>query len=157
MVYYPSDERNGVRSSMYSQRSGPVNPMRRQDEAYYYPNQMMRQNERYHYPNQMRNRDEAYYYQDHIRRDEAYYYPNQTMSRREAYMDPREIRRRDEAYYYPYPMRGQNPPPNPNHRPRSNFERLPEQLNSIAGHMGTITQGINIMRQVGSLLSMFRK
>ncbi|HWL24568.1 MAG TPA: hypothetical protein VNR38_12610, partial [Ureibacillus sp.] len=69
--------------------------------------------------------------------EEAYYYQNQ-------------MRRQDEAYFHPNGMPGPNQPPN--RRPPS---RIPEHLNSLAGHMGTITQGINIMRQVGSLLSMF--
>ena len=38
----------------------------------------------------------------------------------------------------------------------SNFGRLPDQLNRIMGHAGTITNGVNMMRQMGAIFSLFR-
>lgn len=141
MVYYPQDGRSGPRAPMYSHRGGPASSMRRQDEAYYYPNQM-RRDESYFYPIHMGRREEAYFNPGSIRRqDEAYFYPGQ--------MGGREV-----TQYYPSEMRGRNYPPK---RPQSSFERLPDHLNTIMGHMGTITQGVNMMRQIGSLLSMFKR
>lgn len=32
----------------------------------------------------------------------------------------------------------------------------PNNMNTLMGHMGTITNGINMMRQFGSILSLFR-
>ena len=54
--------------------------------------------------------------------------------------------RQDQRFFYPNQQ-----PPNV-----SRFGRLPDHLNTIMGHAGTITNGVNMMRQVGSLLRMFR-
>lgn len=77
---------------------------------------------------------------------------------------------------YGYPMHNQFPPSrnayypqNPYHinqgqqpfspyqqMPRQRFNEMPDHLNTIMGHMGTITNGINMMRQVSSLVRLFR-
>ncbi|WP_107923763.1 hypothetical protein [Lysinibacillus parviboronicapiens] len=36
------------------------------------------------------------------------------------------------------------------------FGNLPDSLNAIMGHAGTITNGVNMLRQMGSLLSLFK-
>ncbi len=163
MVYYPYG--NGPRYQMNSQRNGSAVPNRRQDEAYFYPSEMARQYEGYYNPYQVRRQDE--YYPNPTRgRGEGYIYPDHRRRQEEVYYYQNQMRRQDEAYFHPNGMPGPNqapmagpnqaPMPGPNQAPnRRPPSRLPEQLNSIAGHMGTITQGINIMRQVGSLLSMF--
>lgn len=38
----------------------------------------------------------------------------------------------------------------------SRFGRLPNHLNTIMGHAGRISYGVNMLRQVGSLISFFR-
>ncbi|WP_397537141.1 hypothetical protein [Rummeliibacillus pycnus] len=46
----------------------------------------------------------------------------------------------------------------PNQRPQSNvsrFERLPDHLNTIMGHAGTIKNGVNMVRQIGSFFRSF--
>lgn len=48
----------------------------------------------------------------------------------------------------------------PNYPPNQQFQaprigRLPD-LNTIMGHAGTITNGVNMLRQMGALLSLFR-
>ena len=40
--------------------------------------------------------------------------------------------------------------------PNQGNRGLSDNLNTIMGHVGTVTNGINAMRQVGSLLGMFR-
>ncbi|MGE7090497.1 hypothetical protein ACQKII_03370 [Lysinibacillus sp. NPDC048646] len=45
----------------------------------------------------------------------------------------------------------------PNQQPLvSRFGTLPDNLNAIMGHAGKITSGVNMLRQMGSLLSLFR-
>ncbi|EON70501.1 hypothetical protein [Lysinibacillus sphaericus] len=45
----------------------------------------------------------------------------------------------------------------PNQLPQaSRFGRLPDSINAIMGHAGTITNGVNMLRQMGSLLSLFK-
>ena len=50
----------------------------------------------------------------------------------------------------------------PNYPPYQQFQgpriggRLPDHLNTIMGHAGTITNGVNMLRQMGALLSLFR-
>ena len=38
----------------------------------------------------------------------------------------------------------------------SRFGNLSNSLNTMMGHAGTITNGVNMLRQMGSLLSLFR-
>ncbi|WP_230875113.1 hypothetical protein [Lysinibacillus cavernae] len=38
----------------------------------------------------------------------------------------------------------------------SRLGNLPDHLNTIMGHAGTITNGVNMLRQMGALLSLFR-
>ncbi|MEK4628554.1 MAG: hypothetical protein ABS944_12900 [Solibacillus sp.] len=38
----------------------------------------------------------------------------------------------------------------------SRFGNLPNHLNTIMGHAGTITNGVNMMRQLSSIMSLFR-
>ena len=49
------------------------------------------------------------------------------------------------------------PASTPSEQPRfSRLARLPDQFNTLMGHAGTIQNGINTMRQLGSLLRIFR-
>ncbi|AWE07964.1 hypothetical protein DCE79_11440 [Lysinibacillus sp. 2017] len=56
--------------------------------------------------------------------------------------DPRQ----DQQMFNPYQ---QQPQP-------SRFGMVSDNLNTMMGHMGTITNGINMMRQVGGIMSLFR-
>jgi len=38
----------------------------------------------------------------------------------------------------------------------SRFGRLPQHINTIMGHAGTITNGVSMLRQMGAFLSFFR-
>lgn len=38
----------------------------------------------------------------------------------------------------------------------SRVGRLPQHLNTLMGHAGTITNGVNMIRQMGYFLSLFR-
>ncbi|MGN7476950.1 hypothetical protein ACTHOQ_03770 [Solibacillus silvestris] len=63
-----------------------------------------------------------------------------------------------EAFYpsYPFhPRQGQQFNPYPQ-APNSRYGGLSDNLNTMMGHVGTITNGINMMRQVGAMLSLFR-
>ena len=40
--------------------------------------------------------------------------------------------------------------------PNQQFNGMPDNLNRIMGHVQTITNGINMVSQVGSLMSLFR-
>lgn len=69
-----------------------------------------------------------------------------------------EFSRPREFYYAPYPFdprQGQQF--NPYFQgPGSRNRGLSDNLNTMMGHMGTITNGINMMRQVGVIMSLFR-
>lgn len=43
----------------------------------------------------------------------------------------------------------QQPPP-------SRFGQLPDHINTLMGHAGKITYGVNMIRQVGAIVSLFR-
>lgn len=56
-----------------------------------------------------------------------------------------------------YPQQNQfesRPYFNPNEQPP--YGRAPTDLNTMMGHVGTITNGINMMRQIGGVLGLFR-
>ncbi len=66
----------------------------------------------------------------------------------------------------PYPpFYPQNPNYGPWQQPFNPYEQTPgpgyggglsDNLNTIMGHVGTVTNGINAMQQVGSLMNLFR-
>ena len=62
------------------------------------------------------------------------------------------------AFYPPYPIAsGQGQQFNPYLQgQQSRFDGLSDNLNKMAGHMGTITNGINMMRQVSAMIKLFR-
>ena len=109
-------------------RRGPASPLYRQ--RFGPPNQMRRQADPYYYPNQFRRPENPNFYGEQFRRQ----------------------------YYPPNPNTGQDSPSNnPSAQPRfSRLARLPDQFNTLMGHAGTIQNGLNTMRQIGSLLGMFR-
>lgn len=90
----------------------------------------------------------------------------------DLYFQPSQIRRQEDFFYHPPQMRRQNSPfLNPNQTMRqglplasppnqqqqfSRFGRLPEQLNTIMGHVGTVTSGVNTIKQIGSFLKLLR-
>ena len=51
----------------------------------------------------------------------------------------------EQPFYYP-----------PQQPPVSRFGRLPANLNTIMGHAGRISNGVNMVRQMGSLIRFFR-
>lgn len=54
-------------------------------------------------------------------------------------------------------FRQEQPMFNPYQQSQNNgFGGLPDHINTVMGHMGTFTNGINMMRQVGALMSLFR-
>ncbi|WP_341302557.1 hypothetical protein MHB44_09530 [Lysinibacillus sp. FSL H8-0500] len=53
----------------------------------------------------------------------------------------------------PYRARQMQPYISPNQPTQG---RLPDHVNTIMGHVGIITNGVNMLRQMGSLLSLFR-
>ena len=76
---------------------------------------------------------------------------------------PNEFARPREAFYPPYPVnarQGQQQanfyPPQPQQQQGSRFSGLSDNLNTMMGHVGTITNGINTMRQVGAMLNLFK-
>lgn len=87
---------------------------------------------------------------------------------RQPYGYPAPNRFRGQNNFYPSPnqFRGQNQytaPPNqfestPYFNPYEQppYGRAPTNLNTMMGHVGTITNGINMMRQIGGLMSLFR-
>lgn len=72
-----------------------------------------------------------------------------------------EFARPREAFYPPYPVnprQGQqqfNPYPQQQQQ-GSRFSGLSDNLNTVMGHVGTLTNGINTMRQVGAMLNLFK-
>lgn len=74
---------------------------------------------------------------------------------------PNEFARPREAFYPPYPVnarQGQqqfNPYPQQQQQ-GSRFSGLSDNLNTVMGHVGTLTNGINTMRQVGAMLNLFK-
>ncbi|WP_431026986.1 hypothetical protein [Lysinibacillus sp. LZ02] len=77
---------------------------------------------------------------------------------RQRFGPPTQMRRPGNPFFVPNQMRGQEQFfYSPYQQPQfSQFGRLPEHLNAIMGHAGTITNGVNMLRQMGALLSMFR-
>lgn len=72
-----------------------------------------------------------------------------------------EFARQREVFYPPYPMNQRPGPQQFNPYPQqqqqgSRFSGLSDNLNTMMGHVGTITNGINTMRQVGTMLNLFR-
>ena len=62
------------------------------------------------------------------------------------------------AFYPPYPIdprQGQQFNPHWQGQ-QSRFDGLSDNLNKMAGHMGTVTNGINMMRQVSAMIKLFR-
>jgi hypothetical protein len=70
--------------------------------------------------------------------------PNRMRRQNNAFFNPNNFNRREQSFFNPYQ---QQPPFS---------ERAPNHFNNIMGHVGTITKGVNMMRQVGSILSLFR-
>ena len=89
--------------------------------------------------------------------------PSPQMGRQQMGM-PRsnEFARQREVFYPPYSVdqrQGQqqfNPYAQPQQQQGSRFSGLSDNLNTMMGHVGTITNGINTMRQVGAMLNLFR-
>ncbi|MEK5079149.1 hypothetical protein MKX73_09540 [Solibacillus sp. FSL W7-1436] len=76
---------------------------------------------------------------------------------------PNEFARPREAFYPPYPVnprQGQQQfnlyPQQQQQQQGSRFSGLSDNLNTVMGHVGTITNGINTMRQVGAMLNLFK-
>lgn len=118
MRFYPPDYRREPAPPFYRQQPfGPSNPMGRQADYYYYPNQFRRP-------------DQANFYAEQFRRqyDPHLQYPRQ-----------------DSPFSNPYEQQ----------RP-SRFGRLPDHFNTLMSHAGTLQNGVNMMRQISSLLGMFR-
>lgn len=71
-----------------------------------------------------------------------------------------EFNRPREVFYPPYPVnprQGQQQfNPYPQQQQGSRFSGLSNNLNTMMGHVGTLTNGINTMRQVGAMLNLFR-
>ena len=67
--------------------------------------------------------------------------------------------RRQDYPSYPMDSRQGQPQFNPYQQqqmPNTRQGNLSDNLNTMMGHVGTITNGINAMRQIGSIFSMFR-
>lgn len=92
------------------------------------------------------------------RQEDSFYYPNRFRRRDDSYSYPYQYSRQPQPYYYPEQyMRYDSSVGNSSERPQvSRFGRLPDHLNTLMGHAGTIQNGVNMMRQFSSLLGMFR-
>lgn len=44
----------------------------------------------------------------------------------------------------------------PQQQPPSRFGQMPQQLNTLMGHADKISYGVNMIRQVGAIVSLFR-
>ena len=110
-------------------RRGPVPPLYRQ--RFGPPNQMTRQAEPYFYPNQFRRPGNPNFYAEQFRGQ--YYHPNQNTGQNLPFSNTAE------------------------QQPRfSRLAKLPDHFNTLMGHAGTVQNGINMMRQLGSFLGRFR-
>lgn len=85
--------------------------------------------------------------------------PPQMGRQRMGFSGPNEFSRPRDSFYSPYPndpRQGQQQF-NPNSQaPGSRLGGLTDNLNTMMGHVGTITNGVNTMRQVGAMLNLFR-
>ena len=108
-------------------RRGPTPPFYRQ--RFEPSNPMGTPHNYYYYPNQFRRPDNTYFYAEQFRRQ----------------YNPPQYPRQDFSFSYPYEQQ----------RP-SRLGRLPEHFNTLMGHAGTLQNGVNMMRQISSLLGMFR-
>lgn len=81
---------------------------------------------------------------------------------REAFYPPYPVNPRQgqgQQQFNPYPQQQQqqfNPFPQQQQQQGSRFSGLSDNLNTMMGHVGTLTNGINTMRQVGAMLNLFR-
>ena len=75
---------------------------------------------------------------------------------REAFYPPYPVNpRQGQQQFNPYPQQPQAQQPQQQQQ-GSRFSGLSDNLNTMMGHVGTITNGINTMRQVGAMLNLFK-
>ena len=65
-------------------------------------------------------------------------------------------RRQDYSFYPMYPTQEQQPFNPYQQEPGARNGSFSDNLNTMMGHVGTITNGLNAMRQVGSMFNLFR-
>ena len=128
MPFFQPNPRRSPFPERYRQDFGPPNQGRR-EQPFFNPNQGRRERP-FYYQNQGR-QEQPYYYQNQGRQEQPYYYQNQG--------------RQEQPYYYP-DQQYQAP----------GFGGLTNNLNTLMGHAGTITNGVNMFRQLGSIMSLFR-
>lgn len=83
---------------------------------------------------------------------------NEFAGPREAFYPQPGNTRQGQQQFNPYLQQQQqqfNPYPQQQQQ-GSRFSGLSDNLNTMMGHVGTITNGINTMRQVGAMLNLFR-
>lgn len=80
----------------------------------------------------------------------AYRRPNNTL------YYPSEFVRPMDSYYFPNHLYPANRQPYYSPYQQTGPSKLPNALNLIMDHAGTITSGVNMVRQIGSIMSLFR-
>lgn len=86
------------------------------------------------------------------RRQRPYFYANQARPERSNFFSNQG---RQPPNYYPNQSWPQPYQINP-YEPTPPFGGLSDNLNTLMGHAGTITNGVNLMRQIGSFISLLR-
>lgn len=137
MPFFPTEPRRVPMPPVYRQNFGPPNQMRSQ-----VPPMFNRPQQR---PDFFRPYPQHQPMANVNRQPLGFFGPNQ----QQPFFDPYGRQQQPEFNQQgPFQQQQQQQP--------SRFGRLPDTLNTLMGHAGTITNGVNMMRQFGSLLSLFR-
>lgn len=134
MPFFPTEPRRGPMPPVYRQQFGPPNQMR---PMYNRPQQRPGFFQPYPQRQPMSNLN---------RQPFGFSGPNQ----QQPFFDPYARQQRD------FNQQGSFQQQQPQQQQPSRFGRLPDTINTLMGHAGTITNGVNVMRQFGSLLGLFR-
>jgi hypothetical protein len=133
MAFYPPNPGRGPFPPRYRQNVGPPGSFGRQGNPYPPPAPPRRQGNPFFYPNQMGGQGNPSFY------------PNQFGDQGQSFYNQNQFGMQNPAAYNPNQQFG-----------GSGFGRLPGQLNRIMGHVGTVTNGVNMLRQLGSFMTLFR-
>ena len=132
MTFYPPNPGGGPFPPRNRQNFGPPSPFGRQGNPYPPPAPFRRQ---------------------------APFYPqgNPMGGQRNPFFNPRPFGNQGQPFFDQNPFGMQDPASyNPNQQFGAPRRGVGDQLNTLMGHMGTVTNGVNMLRQLGSIMTLFR-
>lgn len=146
MVFYPPNPGRGAIPPRYRQNFVPPGPLGRQGSPYPSPAPLRRQGSRFLSPGQMGGQVDPSFYQNQFgNQGQSFLNRNQFGNPGQSFFNQNQFGAQDPAAYNPNQQFG-----------GSGLGGLPGQLNTIMGHVGTLTNGVNMLRQLGSIMTLFR-